>query len=142
MNEISRRIDAIISSRARWTAEQLNTLHACRPGHPLGNTMQWRNAVWVVGNLVSQSDGKWLARQAADEGERETSFVLLNEAMREGAEMAEKTVDLLCYIVNNPHANEPFYREVLISNQLYSRHLYRMRAHYQRASGMCSEDLS
>ena len=42
--------DAInmLCSSGTLSAESLNTLHACRAGHPLNNPRQWRNAAAVV----------------------------------------------------------------------------------------------
>lgn len=48
------------------TAETLNTLHACREGHPLGrdNTMKWRNAMFVINGRCRGDDWDWLQAQA------------------------------------------------------------------------------
>jgi hypothetical protein len=51
------------------SAETLNTLHACREGHPLGrdNGMKWRNALFVVGTRCRSDDRDWLIDKAAKE---------------------------------------------------------------------------
>jgi len=50
----------------------LNSLHACREGHPLGrdNPWKWRNAYFMcVGDGTNfLSDLEWLRRQAEKEG--------------------------------------------------------------------------
>jgi hypothetical protein len=55
-------------ARAR-SAETLNTLHACRTGHPLGrdNSMKWRNAMFVINGRCRAEDWDWLQRKAREE---------------------------------------------------------------------------
>lgn len=52
--------------------EVLNALHACRPGHPLNNKFQWRNAYTLAaqngGYFGIHSDAiEWLKEQAIRE---------------------------------------------------------------------------
>ncbi len=52
-------------------ADTLNALHACRPGHPLNNKFQWRNAYALICQRPSyEVDGDvvaWLEKQAQKE---------------------------------------------------------------------------
>lgn len=55
------------------SAEMLNTLHACRNGHPLGrdNPFKWRNA-WsmaITHRGISMTACEWLKDQATKAGE-------------------------------------------------------------------------
>jgi hypothetical protein len=58
--EINRRLDRIAQNIT--SAEVLNAVHACRPGHPLGrnNEMRWLNAATMCCRYVSSRDIEWL----------------------------------------------------------------------------------
>jgi hypothetical protein len=52
--------------------ETLNALHACRPGHPLNNPFQWRNAYALATQRqgyfeIERAAVEWLAEQANKE---------------------------------------------------------------------------
>ncbi len=38
----------ILCGSGNLSAESLNALHACRPGHTLNNPQQWRNAAFMI----------------------------------------------------------------------------------------------
>ena len=51
--------------------EVLNALHACRPGHPLNNSNQWRNAHFLAAHqpsyVIPDDAVAWLAERATAE---------------------------------------------------------------------------
>lgn len=68
--DINERLDRI--SLELTSAEALNTLHACRPGHPLGrgNDWRWRNLSFLVAlrrDQVRSVDRIWLSQMAEAE---------------------------------------------------------------------------
>jgi hypothetical protein len=68
--EINERIDQIQQEADRISAEARNTLHACRPGHPLGRgqdrTDLFRNAAFTLSmrSSVSSAHVQWLNKMA------------------------------------------------------------------------------
>ena len=56
--------------RETTNAEMLNTLHACRDGHPLNNSHQWRNAYVMASQRRHEFSGAmvaWLRERAEQE---------------------------------------------------------------------------
>lgn len=77
IDETNERLDRIC--RCYTNPETLNTLHSCRPGHPLNrnNSFCWRNAYWSVMQSpwwqtreLDHRDLTWLQAQAGAEWER------------------------------------------------------------------------
>lgn len=73
-NEIDQRLDSIAAHIK--SAECLNAIHACRPGHPLGrdNPFKWRNANAMVRAQdyfvkvdIDRNALKWLQERADEE---------------------------------------------------------------------------
>jgi hypothetical protein len=70
MND-SQRLDVIASALTR--PEQINAIHACREGHPLGNgnNWKWRTASYVVRQAwwagIAYEHVRWIEAKAEEE---------------------------------------------------------------------------
>lgn len=65
-HDVNKAIDKITMHLT--SAEALNVMHACRPGHPLNNPWQWRNARQYLdrGNLTT-TERAYFERRAQEE---------------------------------------------------------------------------
>lgn len=67
--EVADKLDAIAEALGRGSAELLNAVHACRPGHPWNATATrpYSNLKFMVGHRLPHPLAEWLAAQAAKE---------------------------------------------------------------------------